>query len=493
MAKKNNRKKSIDLEIGVENFGPIESGSIKLKPLTIFIGPNNSGKSYAAMLIHSIFESYYSSAYIEGIPSFMNQQIIGAGIERDSLLKEFPEIKEQIKQMKATTEYEIEPELLNKIIHEIFQAIYERRLRNEIIRSYACNLNELIRVEKEIFKIRITFNSWETLLKSQKKELQIEKYPELKINLKIKVVDSPELAFNVHEDEGTILIEIRASLKDKILPILLNRIVVETLIARILKKISVPCFYLPAARSGILQGHKAMAAGLFRKAPFAGTEKFEIPTFSGVVADFISSVITLPQNKGPFYALAKDFEHELIDGEIDFKSVDKFLYPEIKYKFHKTEIPLHRTSSTVSELAPLFLYLKYNLEPGSLLIIEEPEAHLHPENQRILAKYLVRLIRKGVYLVITTHSEFLLEQLNAFLLLSKVSPEKRVKSYKYKKEDFLYFDEVSACVFCHNQDKTGYKIEPLEITEEGISQDEFQKIHEVLYPGLFINLKTAPK
>ena len=51
-------RKKIDLKIQVKDFGPISSGEITLKPLTVFIGPNNSGKSYAAMLIHSIFESY---------------------------------------------------------------------------------------------------------------------------------------------------------------------------------------------------------------------------------------------------------------------------------------------------------------------------------------------------------------------------------------------------------------------------------------------------
>ena len=50
--------KKIELKIEVEDFGPISGGRISLKPLTLFIGPNNSGKSYAAMLIHSIFEAY---------------------------------------------------------------------------------------------------------------------------------------------------------------------------------------------------------------------------------------------------------------------------------------------------------------------------------------------------------------------------------------------------------------------------------------------------
>lgn len=49
--------KKLDLKLKVKNFGPVYEGDIHLKPLTLFVGPNNSGKSYIAMLVHSIFEA----------------------------------------------------------------------------------------------------------------------------------------------------------------------------------------------------------------------------------------------------------------------------------------------------------------------------------------------------------------------------------------------------------------------------------------------------
>ena len=45
------KKGRVELEVEIENFGPISSGKVRLRPLTVFIGPNNSGKSYTAMLI----------------------------------------------------------------------------------------------------------------------------------------------------------------------------------------------------------------------------------------------------------------------------------------------------------------------------------------------------------------------------------------------------------------------------------------------------------
>ena len=47
---------SLEMGVTIKNFGPIRSGQIKLKPLTIFMGSNNSGKSYAALLIYSIID-----------------------------------------------------------------------------------------------------------------------------------------------------------------------------------------------------------------------------------------------------------------------------------------------------------------------------------------------------------------------------------------------------------------------------------------------------
>ena len=324
----------------------------------------------------------------------------------------------------------------------------------------------------------------------KQKKIKIVEYPRMSINIEFHRTSEFKANLIVHRTllENTYIIEINEGfLREKskrereLFAFILSDQIIKIIAKEFFKNIR-KCYYLPAARSGILQGHKSLVASIVKTAPYIGLERLEIPKFSGVVSDFIASIITLPEKKSRLYKLAEQFENELIEGHILVKKTEEFRYPEIEYLFQKTEIPLQRASSTVSEMAPLFLYLKYLVGPGSLLIIEEPEAHLHPANQRILAKYLVRLIREGVNILITTHSEYLLEQLNNFILLSKVSPEVRVRKYNYEENDYLLNNEVGVYIFKYNEDLQGYIIDSLQITgEEGIPQDDFLRVHEALY------------
>ena len=65
----------------------------------------------------------------------------------------------------------------------------------------------------------------------------------------------------------------------------------------------------------------------------------------------------------------------------------------------------------VSELASLVLFMRSVIGRGDTVIIEEPEAHLHPAAQTEMAKALTRLVRGGVRVIVTTHSDWLLQEI----------------------------------------------------------------------------------
>lgn|GEM_PF-445988 len=492
------------LEIEVKNFGPISKGKISLKPLTIFIGPNNSGKSYMAMLVHSILEAILSNFlialfkdHILGVRYILThrlmREIVKDFIKDEDFIQKLTELiktlkDEEIKELNLLAEF-----IKNKCF-SFFKEVFKRELEDELIRAFACPLDQLVKRGKRLFSIKIIMNSHYLSLKLVNKKLVVSDHSTLSsLNLRIKVrkTQKTPLYKISQKDSETLLIEIgeRVIFNKVFLRKLLENLLVmflEIFLKKFIGKNLLEksrSYYLPAARSGILQSHKVLLTSILRRLPYVGIEKFEIPKLPGITSDFISSIIELPREKGPFYKLAKELEEKMLKGKIAVKSMKEYPHLiEIKYVFKDTEIPLYRASSAVSELAPLFLNLKYILGKNGVLIIEEPEAHLHPANQRILARYIVKLVRRGIHVIITTHSEYLLEQFNNFLLLSKISSEDRVKRYGYDEEDFLDINDIAVYVFDYDEKTDGYKIHRVKVSEEtGIPSDEFLKIHEALY------------
>ena len=132
----------------------------------------------------------------------------------------------------------------------------------------------------------------------------------------------------------------------------------------------------------------------------------------------------------------------------------------------------------IGELAPLALWLRYVLKPGDVLIIDEPEAHLHPENQRWIAQILVRLIRKGIHVVCTTHSSIILHQLSNQLIASS-GDSKKLSALGYESQDVLALSEIGVFLFGEKGTSTTVTKVPID-AEVGIDEEEFVKVMEAL-------------
>jgi predicted ATPase len=221
---------------------------------------------------------------------------------------------------------------------------------------------------------------------------------------------------------------------------------------------------------------------IVRLSPLAGIEKLpEIPRLQGTVVDFLEKLLTLEKDRRTkLYDIATFIEGQVTKGIIDIET-GKLEYPEIYYEPASGRFPLYRTSSMVSELAPIVLFLKYLIDPGDFVIIEEPESHLHPESQLELATGIVKLIRAGVKVLITTHSADFVDQLSNFIRLSQIPEEQRVKQ-GYSAKDYLSPEEVGAYLFELDSGKGGTFVKELKVTPvDGIPEEEFAKVTEALY------------
>ena len=83
------------------------------------------------------------------------------------------------------------------------------------------------------------------------------------------------------------------------------------------------------------------------------------------------------------------------------------------------DIPLHTASSSVRGLSDLYFFLRHAARKNQLLIIGEPESHLDTFNQIQFARLLARAVHAGLKVLITTHSDYIVKEINNLLMLSK--------------------------------------------------------------------------
>ena len=238
-------------------------------------------------------------------------------------------------------------------------------------------------------------------------------------------------------------------------------------------------YYLPAARSGIMETHGVISSSLVDRVTRGGLERFsEIPAFSGLIADFLKQIISYEEGRvssDEMSGISKVLENEVLRGEVEVRKPTAG-YPEFRYRPQSAEraLRLSQSSSMVSELAPLVLFLRGVVQPGDTLIIEEPEAHLHPAAQTKVALTLARLVRAGVRVIITTHSDWLLEQIGNLIREGEV-----MKLGKNKTEPTIWLTQEEVGAWWFRIDKPVMEI-PFDCIE-GIEPKDYYDVAEELH------------
>ena len=395
-----------DVEIAVKNFGPIAEANIDLRPLTVFVGPSNTGKTYFATLVYALhgISGGFAPFPLRDLASSPLDSVYYELRGMYFLLKH-PEQKKAISELVKKSIVSGSPFKFSEM-PEVLRAHLQSNLTNpevvgtELSRCFDIkSISDLIRfTDSECYGMKVSLKVsgksqewWHLNMKATKSDIIVD--GSINANLVLDPRDepasnstfSPEY-FNEHFDEPTH--RIPNSRKQ---------------------------YYLPASRSGILQSHRVMASSLMERAIRSDVEHSEIPTLSSVVVDFMRQLPLYEESKESndvILAIADALESEVLAGKIIAKSL-RSGYPEFFYQPQGTqeEIRLNQTSSMVSELAPLVLFLRGGINPGDTLIIEEPEAHLHPGAQADMAVILARLVRVGVKVIVTTHSDWLLQEI----------------------------------------------------------------------------------
>ncbi len=135
-------------------------------------------------------------------------------------------------------------------------------------------------------------------------------------------------------------------------------------------------------------------------------------------------------------------------------------------------LPYYMASASALALFDLHVWLKHKAQKGDILFIDEPELNLHPGNQIKIARLLVKLINVGINVFVTTHSDYIIKELNNLLMLSNEFPEKTelMNEYDYQQGDILQAKDLKA--YIANTDGT---VSQVEIDEYGMIQSGFDE------------------
>lgn len=255
-----------------------------------------------------------------------------------------------------------------------------------------------------------------------------------------------------------------------------------------------------------MQSHRVIASSLVARSTRAGLERFpELPTFSGVIADFMQRLILYKDtpsffpykgvqslfsykegtsDKHVMETLAAQLEDDTLAGRIQAKSPSPAGYPEFVYRpsISSQDIRLNRVSSMVSELAPVVLFLRAGVNGGDTLIIEEPEAHLHPAAQTQMAATLGRLIRAGVRVVVTTHSDWLLKEIGNLMREGELREQAGQHEGEEPFPSWVQPHEAGIWLFHKGSTTSGSTVEEIPFDRsEGIEPQDYEEVAEELY------------
>ena len=449
------------MKILIERFGPINKFEFDLdKNLIVTYGDNNIGKSYAMQIVYLLLKTFILNRYMN--PRSYRQMLIYPRhitintSKIENLVREFINSSEQTKDITNDTINQVNDMICSSFMPEFINSCkntfgnIERTLENSPIIVLSYDEFDLT-IELKKSKIHVD-NMKAKPIFLKKTNSDFHKSRNLTNHFDIYVVD------NIERPAEIIFHKMR-----EMFIYYINQIPGDY----------ENVYFLPASRSGIYAGMNAfgsIVAELSRNRAYF-TKKIEFPGISEPISDYFISLSNIKQKANEsleqFYSC---IENKILKGKVTFdKSKNALLYNpnNLNASFEMTEV-----SSMVSEVSPIVAFLKYIVSVGmfkgkkakAILFIEEPEAHLHPNNQIALIEIFAKLIRENVKLIISSHSNYVFNKLNNLVL--------------NKDLDYKEYDPI---ILLEERPTEGSVSKHLKINELGADDENFVDVSEYLY------------
>ena len=407
------------MKIKIKHLGILKQAEFSLGDLTIICGRNNTGKTYATYALFGFLDTWRRllTGPRFGLKEKINQLLSDGVISLD--------LQEYVPQCES---------ILTTGCQRYIQQIPE---------VFAANEERFKNVD---FQIELNFDNIQFQDKYEKK---------------ISTATLEIISINKPEDEPYLSITLLTETEKINLPVhFLEDIIYDSIQDIIFSQFFPRPFIASAERTGAAIFRKELNFARNRlleeisknsnfdpsELLFNVSQDYALPVKKNV--DFTRQIETIVK-KTSFIAenhpsILEDFA-DIIGGQYMITSNDELYYIP---KGKKLRLSMDESSSAVRSLLDIGFYLRHEARIGDLLIVDEPELNLHPENQRRIAKLFARLINIGIKVFITTHSDYIIKEINTLIMLNHNKPHlKQIAAEEgYRQEELLSADQVKVYI-----------------------------------------------
>lgn len=434
-----------------KNLGPIKEGRIDLtKKFYVFVGYNNSGKTYTSQLLWSIFNSVHKLAdklIVDEIHEVndISEKLIDTILDRFSTLLE------------------------NEIVPKDFNIAKEHIITKNLKISFEYNIDD-------IKKAKIKSN---TGFEIEGKRIEAYSISKRKGSLKLTLKENKNIDTNLPNDFYDNYPKKRFTENWKKIK---NRIILDTFFNLLFKDPRPELMFLPSDRKSYFtfspyffriekERREKISSDIYNmvsKQQKNGDVDLEFivnnnqSDYTAVMDNLLSDYHRLSEEKpeeNNFNEKYLESLKKIIGGDIIIQYEDGI--PSLRFNIDNNKdksLKLHLASSSVSQLTALSIYFKYwAAKENNFLLIDEPEENLHPQNQIKLIDLLVNFAAENQNRVlVTTHSPLIANHINNYILFGelkqlKILDEFIAENNGFKKDIFLDKKAIGVYFFDGNR------------------------------------------
>jgi predicted ATPase len=408
------------MKIKVKNLGTLREAEFTLGDLTIICGCNNTGKTYATYALFGFLYTWRQMLSIQ-INDDKIEELLADGVIRI-------EIQEYIKESE----------------HIVIKAC--ERYTQELPKIFAAPID---RFKNTKFNISLEIKTEDIKLKN-------------KFDQKMGSANAELFSITKSEESTELVVTILVE-KDKVK---IPPGIIKILIANAIKDIIFDQFFprpfiASAERTGAAIFRKELNFAKNRLLEEIGQADENIDTMELLLKEYDDYALPIKTNvdftrkletivkKNSFITdehpdLLADFT-DIIGGEYTVTRNDELYYVP---KGKKVKLSMDESSSAVRSLLDIGFYLKHEAQHGDLLMVDEPELNLHPENQRRVARLFARLVNVGIKVFITTHSDYIVKELNTLIMLNHDKPhlQRIAQQEGYQPEELITAEKIKVYI-----------------------------------------------